>query len=197
MSDPLEVLEPKELIRRYRETGDKIYLHRVYRREAYQKFYQRIRPKWQRKFEILAKVMELQPGDRVLDVGCASQMFRPFVEASGAIYRGLDISEGFEPDYVCDAEDMSCVQETFDWIVMADVLEHLPNPVRALAEARRIGEKVVAVVPNWYRFERFGLLPRHLGDRHITRMNPAGWRAALVQAGWDITFSRGFFPSVP
>lgn len=124
------------------------------------KTYEKLDPKWLKEFAIMMKLMNLTKGEKVLDVGCASQMFKPYVEKEGAIYRGLDISEGFKPDYVCDAEDMSAVRDNeFDWVVLSDILEHLPAPLRAIREAYRIGRKVIAVVPNWYQLDRFSFLP--------------------------------------
>ena len=112
---------------------------------------------------------------------------------------GLDISEGFQPDYICDAEDMSIIGgDEFDWVVLSDILEHLPNPGRTLTEAYRIAKKAIAVVPNWYRLERFLFLPRHPNDRHITRKPPKGWLEEFEKAGFEITQVRGFFyvPSI-
>ena len=196
---PSKEVTMKNHIKKYRDTGNKRYLHDYYRRDDYLKIYSKPKRKWFRKFEVMIKLMSLKKGEKVLDVGCASQMFKPYVEECGGIYKGLDISEGFQPDYVCDAEDMSIIgNDEFDWVVLSDILEHLPNPERTIAEAYRIARKVIAVVPNWYRLERFSFLPRRPGDRHITRKNPQGWLNEFKKVGFEITHLHGFFyvPSV-
>ena len=187
------------LIEKHKSTRDKKYLHNHYRSDGYLKIYSKPKRKWLRKFEVMIKLMSLKKGEKVLDVGCASQIFKPYVEKCGGIYKGLDISEGFQPDYVCDAEDMSIIDDDeFDWVVLSDILEHLPNPKRTIAEAYRIAKKVIAVVPNWYRLERFSFLPRHPNDRHITRKPPKGWLEEFEKTGFEITQVKGFFyvPSI-
>ena len=189
----------EKLIKKYRDTGNKKYLHAHYRSDDYLKIYSKQKRKWLRKFEVMIKLMSLKKGEKVLDVGCASKMFKPYVEGCGGIYKGLDISEGFQPDYVCDAEDMSIIDDDeFDWIVLSDVLEHLPNPERTIAETYRIATKAIAIVPNWYRLERFSFLPRHPNDRHITRKKPQDWFDDFRKVSFEITCVRGFFyvPSI-
>jgi ubiquinone/menaquinone biosynthesis C-methylase UbiE len=186
-------------VKKYRDTKNKEYLHNYYRRDNYLRIYSKPKQKWLRKFEVMIKLMSLKRGEKVLDVGCASKIFKPYVEECGGIYKGLDISEGFQPDYICDAEDISIIgDDEFDWVVLSDILEHLPNPKRTIAEAYRIAKKVIAVVPNWYRLERFSFLPRHPSDRHIIRKPPKGWVADFEKAGFEITLMQGFFyvPSV-
>ena len=184
----------------YQQTGNKEYLRAHYERDAYQHIYSRIKPKWKAKFQVLVRIMRLRPGDRVLDVGCASKMFKPYVEQTGALYRGLDIAAGFEPDYVSDAETLEGVSDdAFDWVVMSDLLEHLASPVAALRSARRASHRVLAVVPNWYRLERFGaLLPRNPNDRHLHKLPPSEWIQLFRTAGLTVSHVQGFFyvPSV-
>ncbi|MFC2078683.1 class I SAM-dependent methyltransferase [Candidatus Bipolaricaulota bacterium] len=186
-------------IRRWRETGDKEHLFNFYRREEYGRIYAKPRRKWSRKLQLLAELMQIGPDETVLDVGCASKILKQFVEERGGSYKGLDIAGGFDPDYLCDAEDMSLIgDDEFDWVVLADVLEHLPHPELAIREAFRVGRKVIAVLPNWYRLERIRFLPRDPGDRHITRKHPSGWIDDFRSAGFCITHLRGFHyaPSV-
>ena len=194
-----EETSPGSYIQAFRKTRSKEYLELYYSQASYKRIYAKPKPKWLKKFAIMTQLMGLSEGDKVLDVGCASQMFRPYVEAVGAIYKGLDVAESFAPDYVCDAEDMSIIEDdSFDWVVLSDVLEHLPNPAAALREAHRIGENVIAVVPNWYRLERFAFLPRHPHDRHLVRFSPQGWIEQFERVGFEIVHLQGFFylPSI-
>jgi hypothetical protein len=144
--------------------------------------------------------MNIQKGTTVLDVGSAAKMFQPFVEAYGGVYQSADIAAHFAPDYVCDAETLEGVpSNAYDWVVLSDILEHVDNPENALRAALRVGRNVIAVVPNWYRLERFGnLLPRDPSDRHLQKLSPQQWLAHFQNAGWQIVKTRGFFfvPSV-
>lgn len=115
------------------------------------------------------------------------------------LYRGLDIAENFAPDYLCDAECMSIIQDgEFDWAVLSDILEHLPQPLLSLKSNCRVSRRVIAVVPNWYRLEIFTLLPHHPSNRHIRRLRPRDWIALFEESGLRITHLQGFYyvPSI-
>ena len=189
----------EKYIRKWKDTKDKRYLKAYYSRPEYKSIYEKPKRKWIKKFEVLVDMMSLQPGERVLDVGCASKMLKPFVEKTGAIYKGVDISESFEPDYVCDAEDMSIIPDhSFDFVVLSDILEHLPYSEKAIMESGRIGRKVISVVPNWYRLERFKFLPRSPDDRHLVRKSPREWIKEFERAGFKICCIKGYYyvPSI-
>ena len=188
-----------ELVARYRDSGDKRYLHEAYSTEAYFKVRERIKPEWLRKSLLMAQMMRPLEGLRVLDVGCATKSLQPFVEEKGALYTGLDISPRFDPDIVADAEDMSMIpDDSFDWVVMADVLEHLPHPHRAIAEAHRVGQRCLAVVPCLYHLQALTFLPRPRWDKHLVCLPPGRWLALFQAAGFHISQWRGFYfvPSI-
>ena len=53
-------------------------------------------------------------------------------------------------DVVGDAESLPFRDKSFDTVVLGDVLEHLDDPLRAVAEARRVARRrVVATVPSY------------------------------------------------
>jgi len=81
---------------------------------------------WIRFFYLIKDVLRLQI-KRVLEVGVGSGMVRsclmPHVEA----YQVLDINENLNPDYVADVRGvLPELSSSFDCIIAADVLEHLP-----------------------------------------------------------------------
>lgn len=104
----------------------------------------------------------IPPGERVLDVGCASGYLARLLRERG--YRVI----GIEPDpeaaqqardhcdvvYEESAERLDCLPlspGSFDTVLFGDVLEHLVHPERALAGARGLLKRtgfVVVSVPN-------------------------------------------------
>jgi SAM-dependent methyltransferase len=71
------------------------------------------------------------PGD-VLDVGCGSKKW------PGAV--GLDISEDTDADVVHDLNEFPYPLEddSFDQVLMQDVLEHVRDPIRVMDELHRV-----------------------------------------------------------
>ncbi|MBA3262243.1 MAG: class I SAM-dependent methyltransferase [Thermoleophilaceae bacterium] len=118
----------------------------------------------------------VQPGELVLDAG-----------AGRAPYRGLFAHAGYEtadflavkgkkytaPDYVCDLAEIPVDDARFDHVVLTQVLEHVPEPAKVLAELHRVlkpGGTLWLTAPLFYaeherpydffRYTQFGL--RHL-----------------------------------
>ncbi|RLG82538.1 MAG: hypothetical protein DRO09_00140 [Thermoprotei archaeon] len=96
---------------------------------------------------------QVREGDRVLDVGgergVVWRMYPP--EAEVVI---LDLNAQITPfSFVRgDAHHLPFKDRSFTVAVLAEVLEHLVNPVLAFREALRVADRVVFTVPNEYRW---------------------------------------------
>lgn len=94
----------------------------------------------------------------VLDIGCGDRWSEHFV-ASCATYVGFDypttVGLGYRggPDVFGDARQLPVQDQSVDTILLLDVLEHLPDPEAALAEAARAlkaGGLLILQVPFLY-----------------------------------------------
>ncbi len=79
----------------------------------------------------------------VLDLGCADGVLRRALPPSGPRLIGLDVSAtllGAHPPPVvrADAKHLPFTNGVFDAVTAVNVLYHLPDPVSALREARRV-----------------------------------------------------------
>jgi ubiquinone/menaquinone biosynthesis C-methylase UbiE len=73
------------------------------------------------------------------------------------------------PNFVrADAQDLPFKDKEFDTAVLAEILEHVPDPVKALKEAKRVAKKVVITVPNEYEWQE-ELKPFNTLDKEAER----------------------------
>jgi len=147
-----------------------------------------LHPQWlvhRGRAERLARLCAGMSG-RVLDVGCAGQAPRALLSA-GATYVGLDYYAtasawyGTRPQVYGDAAGLPFADASFDWVLFLDVLEHLPDPQRALREAARVlraGGRVVAQVPFMY--------PLHDAPLDFQRWTLPGLREAASRSGFAV-----------
>ncbi len=108
---------------------------------------------------------------RVLDVGCGMQPYRAMLGPGVTEYVGLDREGALtKPTLVGCAEELPVPDASFDVVLATMMLEHVVDPRRVLAEARRVqrpgGRRVLTVPAVWpahevphdyWRFTRFGL----------------------------------------
>ena len=91
------------------------------------------------------RLERLVPKGRVLDVGCGSGVFLEAMRRRGWTVAGLEphkayahelrANRGLDTDATLDQAPLDC--EAFDVITLLDVVEHLPDPHRAL---RKVGQ---------------------------------------------------------
>jgi SAM-dependent methyltransferase len=105
----------------------------------------------------------------VVDVGCGFSPYR-FLLRAATRYTGVEGETRYRPDVVASALRLPFADDSVDSVMLTEVLEHLPEPQAALAEAWRIlksdGRVYVTVPMTWglhyvphdyYRFTRFGI----------------------------------------
>lgn len=124
---------------------------------------------------------------RLLDAGCGSKPYSDMFECDE--YVGMEMSAQFEPDILGDLRDMSMIaDESFDSVLSNQVLEHVDDAERVVAEMFRVlrpGGHLCVTVPfiarlhgmphDYWRFSTSGL--RYLLEKHgfeIILLEPMG-----------------------
>ena len=76
-------------------------------------------------------------GKRILDLGCGLGPYRKVIEGKGATWVGLEL-DGDGCSVIGDGGRLPFKDESFDGVLCAAVLEHLPEPGETIAEMRRV-----------------------------------------------------------
>ena len=102
--------------------------------------------------EIIAKLCQIKPGQKVLEIGCGTGHFSAYFEELGGEVTGLDISFemlelakerggdlaiNFEAG---EAYALPFADKSFDLVAMITTLEFISSPQKALAEAFRVSK---------------------------------------------------------
>jgi 2-polyprenyl-3-methyl-5-hydroxy-6-metoxy-1,4-benzoquinol methylase len=166
-------------------------------------------PLSERRHRAHAKLIEaVGTGRRVLDVGCSSgYLARPLAERENTIVgleldpRAARLARAYcENVFVGDVETMALPLEpaSFDVVLCGDVVEHLRDPVAALARLRpylRPGGQLVLSTPNvanWavrlsLLFGRWRYTDRGILDRSHTHLfTRKTLREAIMEAGYEV-----------
>ena len=150
---------------------------------------------------LITSELALDPGARILDVGCNTGPMVIPLRQRGYDVVGIDISldevlqaERYlgERDLandrlaVADGTGLPFREHSFDMILLVDILEHTDSPERIVAEAQRLlvpGGWVVATVPWAYHpYVRFTWLRKALSSRKTIDEHPdAPFRLHMLQ----------------
>jgi 2-polyprenyl-3-methyl-5-hydroxy-6-metoxy-1,4-benzoquinol methylase len=125
----------------WRSPAAKDYGYTDYRKDA---------PHWLRTYRRRAKVVtpRLAAGAKVLDVGCAAGFFLEVMREQGFDGWGLEVSApiareaqrrlGEERVHIGTLDDAPYAGGEFDLVTFWDVVEHLPDPIAVLRQARSL-----------------------------------------------------------
>ena len=115
-------------------------------------------------------------GRKVLDLGCATGNYMLELSKRGYECVGVDVNPAYVEiatkrglaAYVVD-DKLPFPDKSFDSVIMFEVVEHLPDPIVVLSEARRVARKnIILSVPNcegYDELKQHGLTYEHFLDR--------------------------------
>ncbi|MCB8943121.1 MAG: class I SAM-dependent methyltransferase [Ardenticatenaceae bacterium] len=190
-----------------------------FRREEYAgrgDYHLKLNPNWSYYPTYLSKMKfventlnTISPDKQILDVGCGEGALVKKYRAKGYSIYGLDYNYGEPFIMVGSVTKLPIESNSFDVVLLLDVLEHLPFPDQevALEEIFRIlrpGGMFIFSIPNlahlisrikfmfWGRLGRTAKLSKHPGDRPVEE-----YIALLEKTGFSINRRVGITLSVP
>ena len=145
----------------------------------------------------------LRPGMQCLDYGCGDgRRYGRFLKERGVEYRGADISReamriageiGLEVAPLQEDGTTSLPEASFDAVLCMEVMEHLSQPNRAVAEMRRLLKPsgvLIASVPN------IACWNIRLEFLFTGFLNPGGSPLTARKTPWEDPHIRFFCPSM-
>jgi SAM-dependent methyltransferase len=125
----------------------------------------------------------IQPGMAVADVGCGEQPLRAVVEGLGGRYTGVDVVQNDQGtvDVVADISRVPLPANMFELVLCTEVLEHVPDPLAAVAELRRLcrpGGAIIITTPFAY--------PLHEEPHDFLRLTPHMLRWCAREVDLDL-----------
>ncbi len=124
-------------------------------------------------------------GKRVLDVGCGVKPYYPFF-AGAAEYVGVDVRQNRNADLHGAIEALPVEDGSFDVVLCTQVLEHVDDPARAVAELHRVtapGGRVLA--------STHGVMLYHPNPQDLWRWTHAGLERLFAEHEWSSLTVRG------
>lgn len=165
--------------------------------EPYKRFFYGTR------LQTVLRALEAEPGDRILDVGCGSGLYTRELAQRGAKLTATEFAPASlaqaqrnvgelsaDVDFrLEDAQSLTVPDSSFDKVLLTEVVEHVPRPDRAIAEAARVlrpGGLLVVSTPS--RFSplnlAYGLKRRIRGyafNEHIHEFTPSSFRRLVEE----------------
>lgn len=150
------------------------------------------------RFRTWAKLVQLPPGSRLLDIGCGDGGFLSFARKRALDVYGLDLDEravdaarrvrGLEKVNCGLWQDIETMEgwKEFDAITMFDVLEHLGSPAAALRTVSlslKANGVFCTTVPRLDRFPRIFDVEADFPPHHFTLWTDTALTSALTRAG--------------
>ena len=104
-------------------------------------------------YRALKAAVEAHARGRLLDAGAGRMAYRKMLEAHCDVYESLDASSDGPVlvNHVADLQDTGLPDAQYDTIVCTQVLQHLPEPARAIGEIARMlkpGGKAILSAPH-------------------------------------------------
>jgi SAM-dependent methyltransferase len=135
----------------------------------------------------------------LLDIGCGSKpykkVFAPFVdEHLGLEYSPESVYRGCEANFFGDAMKLPLADNSIDTILCTEVLEHLPNPEKAIAEFARIlrpNGTIITTAPFFYPIHDTWDFFRYTHDGLANLMKQQGLEVELIKplSGTGVTLA--------
>jgi len=107
--------------------------------------------RWISYWHQINEVLKLNP-NTILEIGIGNKIVSDYLRKQNIEVKTLDIDKDLEPDYIANVVNMSLDNNSFDVVLCAEILEHLPfeDFEKTLLELKRVSKKnVILSLPHF------------------------------------------------
>jgi len=134
-------------------------------------------------YELIESLIE--PGATVLDVGCGDgELLAKLRQDKHIQARGIEVQQDLILTCVCrglsimhhdiDEGLKAFADKSFDYVILSQTLQAVPNPKKVFTELLRVGRRVIVSFPN-FAFWRSRVQLALQGKSPVTKQLPFGW----------------------
>ena len=170
----------------------------------------------------------LRAGSRLLEIGCGAGNLLLQATVPGSYPVALDLSmqaltfvrsrleeaqstptapSGFTCTQAI-GESLPFREDSFDCVLLSEVIEHLEVPQISIREAMRVlcpGGRLLITTPNYRSFwplmewavDRMNMAPRMAGEQHISRFHPSSLKKMLLESGLRMEYAGSIYSLSP
>ncbi len=170
----------------------------------------------------------LRAGARLLEIGCGAGNLLLQAAVAGSYPVALDLSmqaltfvqsrlreAQASPEshsgFTCTqaiGESLPFRENSFDCVLLSEVVEHLEAPQISVREAMRVlcpGGRLLVTTPNYRSFwpimewavDRTNMTPKMAGEQHISRFHPSSLKKMLIESGLRMEYAGSIYSLSP
>jgi SAM-dependent methyltransferase len=118
----------------------------------------------------------------VIDYGCGNMPYRPLFEKQGIRYLGYDLpTNDLANGFLTTDGRLPLENDTFQLVLSSQVLEHVPDPILYLSEARRVLHD-----GGWLALSTHGIWKYHPDPHDLWRWTSDGLQQLIIKSGFAI-----------
>jgi SAM-dependent methyltransferase len=170
----------------------------------------------------------LKAGSRLLEIGCGAGNLLLQATVAGSYPLALDLSmqaltfvrsrleeaklgTDAPMGFACTqavGESLPLASESFDCVLLSEVIEHLEAPQISIREAVRVlcpGGRLLITTPNYRSFwplmewtiDRLNMAPKMAGEQHISRFHLSSLKKLLIESGLELEYAGSIYNLSP